>query len=394
MPRKAASKRTNPVKADEVLVLRATTSNKKKRNKGAKRAKRRAAPIPTPFLNYVKLVSDPCNGPVVSAISTAGAITERARVVIPSVNSNTTCGYVAWFPSYNGSTIPTNGQAIANLFFYEGTSTSTRPLNTVANPMGSGLAGAGSFIADPSASFVSSSSPFSRARAISACMQLEFLGKLADMSGQVCVVKNISLSALDIYTGSPGHYYTPMSVDEIFAYGAERERTQAGGHEVVWRPSGPQCIFRTNGTESYGALSTSTPGEIADACFVTGTANTLQTQERTPMPADVNGIIIAWKGFQAGVGLTQVTCVKTFELELAPRSGAIETIPRAVTSMDSYSIIAKATEWLDTQSPGWQSRLMNAGIDVVGSYAMAVGPRIMRSVTAATQSRRRMLRDL
>lgn len=394
MPRKSASKRTNPVKADEVLVLRATTSNKKKRNKGAKRAKRRAAPIPTPFLNYVKLISDPCNGPVMSAISTAGAIAERARVVLPTLSSSSTCGYVAWFPSYVSTAGPSSAQETANLFFFEGTSASTRPLNSVASPMGANLTGTGIFIKDPATSFVSASSPFSRQRTLSACMQLEFLGKLSDLSGQVCVVKNISLSALDMNTGAPGHIYTPMSVDEVFAYGAERERTQAGGHEVVWRPSGPQCVFRTNGSESYGSLVTNSAGELADVCWITGTSNTIQTQERTPVPADVNGIIIAWKGFHAGAGLTQISCVKTFELELAPRSGAIETIPRAMTSMDSASIIAKATEWLDTQSPGWQSRLMNAGIDVVGSYAMAVGPRIMRSVTAATQNRRRMLRDL
>lgn len=377
------------LQTSEKSVPRGQAQKKKKKNK---RAKRRANPIPTPFLNYAHLVADPCHGAITSGISSEGAICERSRRVYTS-QATATAGYVVWFPSYSSSENPATSQQNGNLYLYGTTDPANPPDNTVGVPMGTSsvVDASGLFLPDPSASFVSATSPFSRTKALSACMQLEWLGKLSDIQGQVCVIKNISLSALDTGSGSPGHTYTPMSVDQVFAYGATRERAQVGGHEVVWRPTPTQCVLRTNGTESTGLVGTSVGG-LADVCFNTGTVGSRVTEERSTLPNETLGILIAWKGFPAGFGLTQITCVKTFELELAPRSGAIESIPRAMSSSSTDTMISKVTEWLDVQSPGWQSRIMNAGVDKVGSYAMAVAPRILRSLTPGMMGSGRRLR--
>lgn len=343
-----------------------------------KRAKRRQGQIPTPFLDYARLIADPCNGPVSSGVDVVeGTIVERARRVIPiGAGGTATSGMVVWFPSYSSAAVDGAVSANYNLFAFESNTPSVAPVNTAAIPMGSGAATAGLFIADPSSKFVTSTSSFSRTKALSACIQFEWLGALSAIQGQVCVIKNLSLSAFDTLTGASGHTYQPMSVDDIFSYAAERTRTQIGGHEAVWRPTPNQSVYRTNGLE----VSTVGQSDLADVCFFSGTALSGPTLERTVNPNDTNGIIIAWKGFPAG-GLSQAVCTKTFYLELASRAGAIEAIPRQLSDESSQSRLAAAIKYLDTMMPNWQSKTLNAGVNVVGTLAKAYAPMIMRSAS-------------
>jgi len=366
MPRNRSKRNKTAVIVEKTVTMNTQQQNKKK----GKRAKRRVSKLPTPFLDYAMMIADPCNAPLSQSISpTELAIVERSRAIINV--SSTSSGYVVWFPTYTGTVGPASIQGNANLFVYEAAAPATAPLNTVATPMGLSGGTAGTFIADPAASFVTGTSSFSRQKTIAACMQLEWLGALSAIQGQVAMVKNISLSAFDTGTGAPGHLYTPMSVDQAFAYAQERTRTQVGGHEVVWRPSPTQSVYRTNGSESYGSVAAS--GEIADACFITGSAAVTATTERSTLPGECLGILIAWKGFPTG-SVTQITCTKTFALELSARSGAIESIPRQISTESQDTKLAAALKWLDTMRPGWQGSLMKAGIDSVGSLAKAYAP--------------------
>lgn len=343
-----------------------------------KRKKRRAQRLPTPFLDYAQLIMDPCSGPLNSSISVVeGTIMERSRTVI-SLNTglNNTSGYVIWYPSYSSVTGNANHLSNYNLFAYESVVPSVAPTNSTPSPMGIGLAATGVFVADPSSGFIGGTSSFARQKTLSACMQFDFLGALSSIAGQVAIVKNVSLATFDTGTGLTGHNYTPMSVDQIFAYASERTRTQIGGHEAVWRPSVNEVTFRTNGMESY--TGTVTPAsDVANVCFWSGQATTCATAERSTTPNEALGIIIAWKGLPATSPI-QVTCVKTFALELAARSGAIESIPRQLSSSDENGRLSAALKWIDTMYPDWQSKIMNAGINKVGALAAAYAPAMIR----------------
>lgn len=362
---------------------------KKKKNK---RAKRRANKLPTPFLDLASLIADPC-GARISGVSTVeGAITERARTFV-GVNGagNTTCGYIAWFPSYTSHSVATiAGQRNYNCFFWESATSSAIPVNTTVAPMGQGGT-SGQFMVDPAGPFLSSSSAFSRQKTYSACIQLEFLGNLSSIQGQVAVVKNMSLGALNRNTGVPGGTYVPLTVDEVFQYAAERQRTQIGGHEAVWRPTVDSCVFRTAG-EEMSTLTTSSTGDLADALWVSGVPGSSVTVDRCANPNNAYGIVIAWKGWSASAGISQAVLIKSFALELGARSGAIETIPRQLSGQTEGTMIAKAVEFLDNVQPGWQSKLMTAGVDKVGALAMAYGPRIVQAVAGPRASFRGSMR--
>jgi len=251
--------------------------------------------------------------------------------------------------------------------------------------MGGGGVNAGDFIKDPASSFVTATSSFSRARSMSACIQLDFLGKISDAAGQVCIVKNISLAAFNYNSGTTGAAYRPMTVDEIFLYAAERGRFQIGGHEAVWRPGAKDIVFRDAGNQS--STSAVHVGDTADTCWTLGSAAVSDTVERVPNPNEINGFIIAWKGLNnAAASNSNLVFTKTFELELAPRSLAIEGIPRQVDSESSESRLAKVLQWLDSMMPNWQSRVMTAGTNAVGDLARAYAPDIVRRATPAIQT--------
>lgn len=390
MPRKTKSKTTVVLKMSDVQAL----ASKGKKVKRAKRRKVRK--LPTPFLDLAELIADPCGARVSGVGSVEGAITERART-FAAVNggTNATCGYVAWFPSYTSHSImSTAGGNNYNCFFWESAGSSLVPVNTTTAPMGSG-GSSGQFLVDPAGPFVSTGSAFSRQKTYSACIQLEWLANLAAIQGQICVVKNMSLGALNRASGTAGAAYAPLSVDEVFQYAAERQRTQVGGHEAIWRPTVDSCVYRTNGQEQSNLTTTAT-GDLADAIWVSGVPGSSLTVDRCANPNNAYGIVIAWKGWpQATFASGQVVLVKSFALEMAPRSGAIESIPRQLTNDTEGTLIAKAVEFLDATRPGWQTKLMTAGMDKVGALAMAYGPRIIRAVAGPRGSIRgsRMLTD-
>lgn len=329
---------------------------KKKMAKKKKTAKKRAG-ISRGLINYAELVADPCMGPLVNGLvtgPTGGSVIERFRqtLAVPAAAATNRDGYLVFFPSYHGA-----GQSKAysnqSIFYFEAANTSTRPTNTIAAPLGSGVLGAatGTWLTDNAYSVISgATSPFVRAKSLAACAQLEYVGALSSSAGQICTIANISLNALIQNTTTPGVDILFPTVDEMFAYAAERRRLQIDGHEVKYRPTPEQDVYRAAGVSLEGALvNNSEP----DTLFWNGSPAATASKLTVTDPAHAQGIVIAWRGIPGTLGSLTINLIKVVELELAPRSGVVESMMTKPTGQRGVTI-ESVTKFLDDASPGWQ----------------------------------------
>jgi len=233
----------------------------------------------------------------------------------------------------------------------------------------------GLFVADPASGLLTSTSAFSRAKTLSACLQLEYLGALSAIQGQVAVVPNFSLNAFNNNAGGTGLAFP--TVDEIFGYASERDRFQIDGHEAIWRPNEEQSVFRTDGGDAAGLVGS--PTLQADSCFWSGNAAVYNTVISCPNPGMVTGMCIAWRGAAATANTLTFNIVKVVELELAARNGQIEIIP---PPSDSWMHrITDATAMLDRNFPGWQRGVVRGLTNVATTAARAWSMSFARNAT-------------
>jgi len=356
-----AKKKKNVV-VTRVITLKRKKSKVKNRKKRTKKRNVNAS-MPAEIRQGIKLVSNPCMGPISRTIG-SGAITERIRSSITGNGiATSTCGYIAWFPSYHNAGV---GASPANLVYWESTSSSATPINTNAAPFGTGTGGvnnSGYSYPDPASTTLGS--VFGRAKTMSACLQLEYTGKLSDISGQVAIIKNLPLRAL--FSNTTSTIIAPIPVDTLFAFAGERERLQVTGHEVIWRPTDTSSIFRTGGGErSNASLATDTVWEVGVVGSSTSTLSAVDAE-------NMYGMCIAWKGIPAVQSCLNINLVKVVDLELYPSGSAIESpvIPPAVNVFNPMQTV---TTWLDRFAPQWQSRAVNATVNVAGLLARAYAP--------------------
>jgi len=327
---------------------------------------------------YAKLVSNPCHGPLERGITDSGIgqVLERVRSsIIPIDAANCANGYVIWFPSYHNSGAV---GALGNFYFWNNSDSSLKPTNTIAVPMGSGPSNtAGTFIRDPAFPLVTgASTSFSRARTVSACLQLEYIGALNATSGQVAIISNISLQAFNA-NGGVSADFVPLSVDQMFSYAGTRERVQITGHEVVWRPDDETSVFRTDG--SANNIGAAVPAALIyrpDVVFDMGLIASTATANVCVDNAFTKGICIAWRGFPATANTVSVQAVKVVDLELSTINNAVEP-QYATTKVHIPDPVSTVTNWLDRYTPGWQVRAMNMAHETVGALAQSYAPRLL-----------------
>jgi len=108
-------------------------------------------------LALARMISDPCNAPLVPGTMGGNGIIARVRTsrVTHSVAANN-CGYVVWFPAFHNS--GAGAGAAGNYFFYEPAASATQCTNSVANPLGTTLATSGDFVVDPAYGWVNQTS--------------------------------------------------------------------------------------------------------------------------------------------------------------------------------------------------------------------------------------------
>lgn len=350
--------------------------------------------------DYMKLILNPCHGPLVRSVGTyvPGSIIERVRSTVTLDTTTNDSGYIVIFPSFHG-TSPGTGYNNSSILLYTTSAPGTAPVNTTALPLGAGTATSsnGVFINDPiQANLTGGSAPFSRAQCLSACIQLDCITALSTIAGQVAIVSNYSMANFNKNSGTSGGVLSPPSVDDVFAFAATRERLNLDGHEVRWRPSDHAAVPRTRGADDAGLPAT---GTIADACMwlgkVDGTGEV--TKDVSVDPASVKGMCIAWRGVPKTTSSHVINIVKVCSLELAARNNCIEQLPTGMSAESVATTIDSVTNALDRAfKTGWQigkgiydfstgaMRLANAAAGayklIENNYAPALRSRTMRSV--------------
>lgn len=317
---------------------------------------------------YARLIMQPCHGPLTRTLSpmNTAAVTERVRTSV-IVNSTDANGYVVWFPGYHNNAA---AGGFSNMFYYTTATSSAGPNNSGALPLGAGGV-SGINVSDPSTPNLTSTSAFSRARTSSACLQLEYIGALSAVSGQVATVANFTLEQWNAQSGTPGTF-APISVDRVFEFAAQRERLQFSGHEVVWRPTDAISIFRHNGTAGGGTAG----GTASDTVYWNGTVGSAVADQSATDPANVYGLCIAWRGVPAAANTITFNAVKVVDFELSARNNQIESLAPAAISAGT-NMVDKAVQLLDDYVPGWQRRAINATINSIGNLAMSYAPSAM-----------------
>lgn len=330
------------------------------------------------FSKYAELVRNPCHGPLTRSVGTTGLgqISERVRKTITANAAGTDVnGYVIWFPSYHN----TNGDSVPACFYrFENASASVAPTNSAATPMGqTAVNTTGLFEVDPCNANLVAGSTFSRARTLSACLQLEYLGALSSASGQIAAISNISLNAFNRNSSGTTSTINAPTVDDLFSYAYKRQRLQMVGHEVVWRPTDMSSVFRGSGRAVTGTAS-GTP--VIDAPMRTGLVGISPSTIVAVDPANVLGVAIAWRGVPALANSISVNAVKVVDLELNTIGTVIEPSyadnSSYPPSMFSTSINV-VTSFLDKAYPGWQSRAINSAVGVAGDLAMSYAPAVL-----------------
>ncbi len=321
---------------------------------------------------YAKLIMNPCMGPLVRAVGgDAGSnIVERVRSTFSfPITSTNTCGYLVWFPGFCNTGTSANLSA-GNVFYYECTpaNQTVRPVNTIADPMGHALATSGTFYPDPACDLVGSTSPFSRARTIAACLQLESVGQISAMQGMVATVCNISLATFNTLSGGTA-FYQPPSVSEMLAYAAKRERLSMDGHEVIWGPNEYDASFRTNGDEDKGTVYSATSTD-PNSAFWKGNVTATPTMVPVPNPGACMGVLFAWSSVMTGGGHIVLNATKVVELELAPRGRAVEQ--NIAPAASGGTLISSIVEQLDSEVPGWRAHAIRAATSAATRLTGAV----------------------
>lgn len=332
-----------------------SNASRKSKNKKNKRKQKKAMVGAKMGINkivsdYAKLIVDPCNGPLVRSIDphSATSLVQRVRKTISLTQSN---GYALWFPSYtNGSPSGITYNRPYNLFVFETATPASVPVNTAAAPMGTGGT-SGLVYNDPlyqtlATSAVGTAGTFTRAKAIAACLQLEYTGALSAAAGQVAIVRNMSMAG---FVGPSIGNMTPRTVDEMFAYAATRSRLDLNGHEVKWSPTDDQQILRTPGLIEDTTV-VNRQSKLVDTCFYVPTvAGTTTTHVSGPDISEMTGILIAWRDIPAGAALLNL--YKVAEIEIGVGSGMLEEPKASSETGVRTSAIVDALHKLDKN---WQ----------------------------------------
>lgn len=380
MTRKGSRTRSAPRPARR--GARKFTKTRRPKNQGRGLNVRARAALNAAHRSYMNLIANPCGAPMSSALASyGGSVTERFRRTYTLSNGTSTCGYVIWFPTYHNegaravaATSSPSAYRPGNLVWFDNALSSYAPLNTTASPWGmdSAVATSGKFLIDPVNDSLTDNTAFSRGRTLSACLQLEYLGKTMDTSGQVAILKNASFASLDRAPGGT-FSFAPPSVDDIFNHAAVIERTQLHGHEAIWRPSEDSSVLRDSAGLGANAIATAAR---ADTAFWSGTAGTQATVVSSADPANAQGIVIAWRGFQPGVAVN-INAVKVVELEVAARFNTVEAAP---LSTKSAAHVDDCVAALDAIEPDWQlGRVVQEVGSKLGDLAIGAGKSYIKS---------------
>lgn len=235
------------------------------------------------------VLRDPCNGPLVHIHSgETGNIVRLAQDITINTTAGFTSGYVAFWPGTNGYL--TGGNASSSVAF------------SPANFPG------------PGATMLSTTAR--KARCNAACIQvLPSSVAMTNMTGEIAtgIVSADTISTLSSF-----------SVDQIFQLLTRRETMAKVQFEQVWKPNLADVTY-------------SSAASANDGTFVYNN------------PEDSNMVVIAFRGYPAGSGLSfRLTNV----LEYTARAGTGMAASQATNNVPYDNALTTAAK-LDATQPGW-----------------------------------------
>lgn len=323
--------------------------------------------------HLARLINDPCFGPTENLPFTdASSIIKRVKSTgtLQTVGANNS-GYLVWYPAYHnrGSAFGT-GEAF-NMLKFEPSASSTRCLNSIADPMGTTLATSGRVLNDPLyPALNSATNVFREAATMAACLKVRYLGTTSNCQGEVCMIENLSLAQLcSQFTG------LMPSVDEMFTLARRPMRITMEDMEVKWSPNGGDK-FRGVGREGT-ALSVGIAGNN-DSCMASGTPASAASELMAINPAQERGIVFAWRGLPTGTtGNLRFEATKVVRLETGALSGFCEARPPAEIPS---SYFAAAVDALDRAAPMWRETAAHYGTNAMYSAASSMRNRVVNMV--------------
>lgn len=229
-------------------------ANRKNRNRNRNRNRGGTGGSP-----YVQMVADPCNSTLVPGLygDSEGLLARlkkslQVKATAGTPGGPTTCGYCLWCPDFSNNTGDGVFPSAGNLFLWQSSSPSASPQDLVTAAEQSAF-GSNRFyqangphtdtaatLNDPCGSLVETTL-VADIRVLAACMQLTFIGKMTDASGEVGFINN--LPAQELLTGGPrvpgqldpDREGTPCTVDHLFTYCNMKRRLGVDTNETIYR---------------------------------------------------------------------------------------------------------------------------------------------------------------
>jgi len=301
--------------------------------------------------SMVDMLLHPCDAQLTQGVfGTNDGLTARLRSDI-EVSTTDTCGFVLWCPEFTCGTRTVDGDSVCVLSF-SGVDPSLGPVNTPANPLGSGAAStfdsdvSGNTWTDPAFAFASETLVDST-RTISTCMQMAYWGTEDNMSGQWASISGLPTSQL--LAGG-------VTINDLFISARVSPRVGMDTLEVLSRPGQNPEVFKQT------TVPDTDDGRGPIRANSKATVNS-QSSNRY-LTEDPLWYGIAWRN----VATAKFSLVLTKNLEWRPANVFGIVQPRLHTT---HSRIDAVEESLDKSDPNWDVRTVDANS---GSRAVIPSP--------------------
>lgn len=341
MSRKSKQNNSSPSARSLAIITRMMSQSSRSKNPPKKKKNPlRKSRATLPRDPYSSMLLRPCTSTLVPGIygSNMGLLARLKRefqLAYPAVQT-AKYGYVVWFPSehceFNSNN--TTGTKRVNLVQWSSNNPSIAP--TLANyGRADPVTNSNTAISytDPAYPLIEGDTAID-ARCLSACMRIAYVGSQSNASGMICPLHNVPPTLL--LEGGTGN--TPATVIDLKVYAEEGMRA-LDTTEIIYRPTAETMNFRDTNLGPFDPSAT-----------VNGPTTVSGFAERMPP----NGFGFVYWGINNPLDIL-VTLYKNVEWRPEPILGLNQVTP---TGMDNPSLIARVITRLDTQFPGWQSRLI------------------------------------
>lgn len=176
---------------------------------------------------------DPCGAPTQHIYGTDEGYLATTRQSFDV--SSCTNGYVVWFPGHHGNSFQDSPDVPGACYYYNTNAIGTAPVNTGANPTGSGGI-AGDWVRTPGFDLINSTS-VTDGRLVGGCIKLTPTSTISSITGRIGILEDVPIEA--IFSGGAGR--TPGNV---WNYASSTLRCPAEEVEVKMRPNADTAVFR------------------------------------------------------------------------------------------------------------------------------------------------------